>query len=826
VPRNGDRDHAGAANGNGGRDHAGAANADGAAGALAAELADRLTCAVLAMRYPVTDEFAIGLAGKLYELLAAQAQPLPRALGLALRRVIADPPTPACPALSAATPTLFGAAAAGLVLAAPARTQPRSFGTGGLKMAGFPAQPDRFVGRTAVMARASAALAAESGLPGVLLYGMPGAGKTACALELAYTHEHAFEALVWYKAPDEDADIRGALTEFALTLERELPGFQMVHLLEDPAKLAAFTPRLAELLELARVLIVVDNIESLLSQAGQWRDARWGPVIAATTGHAGLGRVILTSRRLPAELDAKVRVLTVDALSLDEALLLTRELPHLYALIGGTLPSLDQEAAGPWLGEYWTSPRGTPSCWNSPRARPPTRPAWPPWSKPAARPGGRPAGHHGGGRDRRRIRDDQAARRRPGGHRPGRGRSPPPRGLAAAPDRGDYLTASMTASDLVRYCRNTGRLAEALPLAERVLGYTRRAGVGPWTQLARQVERLQVLAVLGRNAEVLAEVHRLRAHMDALPAGLRYKYLAGDPAAIAVSQHNLGNYLTRHAGQPGAALAHHLAAALIRAITGSQGPEDSAHAAAENLRELGDDPAVPAQVAELCRQVGEVPGADLGELLGALTTAEAAGRVLQELLTRIRQLAAAPPAPLYQYLAAWDPVIAALLAARDGDRQAADTLGSELAEYEGSADWAALAAAPRAIHAGDTSPGLLTGLDPIDTAAATRALAAVAGQVTIPVRLWPAIPIRWLLASIVAAGRGDIKAARSARHDLDELAADRAALAEALGQILGGSRDLSLADRLTDPRRAGHRRDGARAHHRPDRIIMTSRGIA
>jgi DNA helicase TIP49 (TBP-interacting protein) len=36
---------------------------------------------------------------------------------------------------------------------------------------------------------------------GVLLHGMPGGGKTACALELAYTHEHAFDRLVWYKAP-------------------------------------------------------------------------------------------------------------------------------------------------------------------------------------------------------------------------------------------------------------------------------------------------------------------------------------------------------------------------------------------------------------------------------------------------------------------------------------------------------------------------------------------------------------------------------------------------------------------------------------------------
>ena len=98
-----------------------------------------------------------------------------------------------------------------------------------LKLAGFPPQPERFVGRTGVMARASAALAAGAVFPGVLLHGMPGGGKTACALELAYTHEHAFDRLVWYKAPDEGLESAAALTDFALTLERYLPGFQMVH---------------------------------------------------------------------------------------------------------------------------------------------------------------------------------------------------------------------------------------------------------------------------------------------------------------------------------------------------------------------------------------------------------------------------------------------------------------------------------------------------------------------------------------------------------------------------------------------------------------------
>src|SRR6202043_2628388 len=56
-------------------------------------------------------------------------------------------------------------------------------------------------------------------------------------------------------------------------------------------------------------------------------------------------------------------------------------------------------------------------------------------------------------------------------------------------------------------------------LADQMIGYTRQAGHGPWTQLLDEATRLQVLnAMEGQASQVLAEVQRLRAHMDSLPA--------------------------------------------------------------------------------------------------------------------------------------------------------------------------------------------------------------------------------------------------------------------------------------------------------------------
>jgi len=289
-------------------------------GALAMELNERLGCAVLAMRFPVSDEFAIALSGELYRLLAEKGQSLPRAVGMALRQLRRND----YPALSVAAPAIFGETAVGLTLASPPRRpEEDNYDTRSLKMAGFPPQPERFVGRTGVMARASAALAVESGIPGVLLHGLPGGGKTACALELAFTHEHAFDRLVWHKAPDEGMVIDGALADFALTLERYLDGFQMAHLVADQVKLAAFLPRLTELMRQRRLLVVIDNIESLLSEGGEWRDERWGQVIDALTGHAGLGRLSVTSRRVPVGMTG-LQVEAVDALSASEGLLLAR----------------------------------------------------------------------------------------------------------------------------------------------------------------------------------------------------------------------------------------------------------------------------------------------------------------------------------------------------------------------------------------------------------------------------------------------------------------------------------------------------------------------
>jgi hypothetical protein len=307
---------------------------------LARQLVRELDCAVVAMRYPVTDEFAIAFGDVFYEHLFSRRQPVDVAVARALRAATGPAPSAARPAVCLATPGVFGARAPGLTLAVP-QGKP-VIDPAGQQMAYFPAEPARFVGRAAVMARASAALAPGSGKTAVLLHGMAGAGKTACALELAYRHAENFAATAFWMAPTREEEWASALADFATRLDIQLGdyGFTMAGHIGTAAALENFLPRLRQVMAASGVLLVLDNLETLLTANGTWRDPRWGQLVSALTDHDGESRVILTSRTAPAELGAglpggpsRVVTLPVHALSLEEAAALARELPHLRGLL-------------------------------------------------------------------------------------------------------------------------------------------------------------------------------------------------------------------------------------------------------------------------------------------------------------------------------------------------------------------------------------------------------------------------------------------------------------------------------------------------------------
>jgi hypothetical protein len=337
-------------------------HATGPVSGLAKGLAGELGCAVVATRYLVTDEFSIAFDRVFYDRLLSRGEPAGMASAHALATVLAAAPavgpvpgggpaaaapgTPAPADICAATLGVFGARAASVTLrAAPTGAGgPKVAGPAAGGLAGLPDQPERFVGRYALMTTMSTALRPGSGSTAVLLLGMPGIGKTACALELAYLHQNQFSAVAFWRPPAE-SDPELVLRSLADTLHKQL-GQSGAGFAPPPRwgirRWSTYTRRLRGDLRAGRVLVIVDNLEELLQPGGGWRDSRWTAMFDALAAHGGGSRLVATSRFAPSSIaeppaEACLR-LPVGPLSWDEAATVAREVPALRTLMYEGLP--------------------------------------------------------------------------------------------------------------------------------------------------------------------------------------------------------------------------------------------------------------------------------------------------------------------------------------------------------------------------------------------------------------------------------------------------------------------------------------------------------
>jgi hypothetical protein len=89
--------------------------------------------------------------------------------------------------------------------------------------------------------------------------------------------------------------------------------------------------------------------------------------------------------------------------------------------------------------------------------------------------------------------------------------------LERAVAREEFRLASTFAGDLANLLRDGGRYDEALRIIEQMADYTKRAGLGPWTQLADEGWRLQILRRRGEDEAVFRRVVEMRELMKTLP---------------------------------------------------------------------------------------------------------------------------------------------------------------------------------------------------------------------------------------------------------------------------------------------------------------------
>ena len=164
------------------------------------------------------------------------------------------------------------------------------------------------------MLRIDQALQAENPTTGLLLIGMPGIGKTACALEAAHIHVTEFEEIVWHTVhPDDSSETLCAAVA---------PG--------TPAADAVKTIRAR------RALVVLDQLDQALIPGGTWRRPEMGQLIADLIRPDARARILLTSNR-PVPIDAPQERLPL--LTKSEAQLLMRQIDEQSWTVAGARPT-------------------------------------------------------------------------------------------------------------------------------------------------------------------------------------------------------------------------------------------------------------------------------------------------------------------------------------------------------------------------------------------------------------------------------------------------------------------------------------------------------
>ena len=320
-------------------------------------------------------------------------------------------------------------------------------------------------------------------------------------------------------------------------------------------------------------------------------------------------------------------------------------------------------------------------------------------------------------------------------------------------------------------------------------------------------ERDHDIEMLGVIFGALAEAEDAQGHVQVAAErcedSLRYLYRTGLPSDIAGGHVRLGNYLGRGGQSHAEAVTQFLAAALLRMLAGIGQADGPIAAAAAHVRAAKPAEIIPADVTELSRRADELPGVGLGKLVARISPDQAtADRAYGDVVQRVRELAAQAPDASPQITSVqWDPPIAAIQAAGQGNIAAAEIAGGFL-EALAQAGRAALAGILRRILAGDRDTDDLTsGLDDADAAVVRRALDALAGRIEVPGALWSATPIAGALVDLVAACRGAPAAPARAKQHLATMASHPAwsDLAQVLGQVLAGERGGQLFEGLTSP---------------------------
>lgn len=253
--------------------------------------------------------------------------------------------------------------------------------------------------------------------------------------------------------------------------------------------------------------------------------------------------------------------------------------------------------------------------------------------------------------------------------------------------------------------------------------------------------RTENITMMGNTLSALADAE---AHLGGLndaiqeeTDALRLKYRGSDPEAIAISHYNLANYLFRGEKDIRTVWAHRLASALIRYRTDSPRLTASIHAVGRLLSGR-ESLASPLSFDQVCMTVDLLPEVRFTALFDQLPGRPGSGQAaLDEIM---RMITEARDAALQESVAAWEPIISAMVVATQPDPPAdvVSVLQETLFELRRQYAWRDLVPVLTRIKAGPHyhSEQTIGFLDPVSATIAERAKAALAGEITVDPTAW------------------------------------------------------------------------------------------
>ena len=259
--------------------------------------------------------------------------------------------------------------------------------------------------------------------------------------------------------------------------------------------------------------------------------------------------------------------------------------------------------------------------------------------------------------------------------------------------------------------------------------------------------RAEDVVMMGNTLSALADADAHRGHVtsavDEETDALRMKYRGTDPEAIAVSHYNLANYLMSATSERQAVWAHRLAAAVIRYQTGSPRLTTSIQSIGRLVGNQNglEPPQSPLSFNDVCLFLDSMREVRFAELFATLPARAESGQAAIDEVMRLT--ADIRDSAIEQSVAAWEPIISALVAARQPETadEVTPLLDDALAELSKSPVWSELVTVLQRIQAG---PGFhddrtVDDLDPVSASVARRARSALAGEFTVDPTAWRAL---------------------------------------------------------------------------------------